>query len=327
MSLTVKASLYSSWSHSQPIETRRFTIDQEVAASFTYLIQKLAQVFSNLEADKIIVAYTDTDGDRVTISTDDELTEALSQFDGTIFRILIKKNDEELRDGAQSRPHHPPWFRHPGYWNRRGPPHFLQDLFNNLQQAAGQQQPPANAEEEKKEKETETEQQTTTPPNKKTPGPYHPGVICDGCSGSIYGKRYKCCECPDYDLCEGCEGKGVHTDHDMYTIDRPAFCGGGGGWRCGGRPGGFWGGHGQLGPFGFNLWSHPGRCGGQGWGGNYCPANGGANGCCPANGGGNECCPSKETSEEQKPTAEDMETTTAEAQPDQDEVEKKPEEQ
>ena len=58
MSLTVKASLYGNWSHPEPIETRRFSIDQEVAASFTYLTQKLAQVFSNLEADKIIVTYT-----------------------------------------------------------------------------------------------------------------------------------------------------------------------------------------------------------------------------------------------------------------------------
>lgn len=36
------------------------------------------------------VIYVDSDGDRVTISTDDELTEALSQFDGSIFRIRLK---------------------------------------------------------------------------------------------------------------------------------------------------------------------------------------------------------------------------------------------
>ena len=38
----------------------------------------------------LINAFIDPDGDRVSISTDDELTEALSQFDGTIFRIAMK---------------------------------------------------------------------------------------------------------------------------------------------------------------------------------------------------------------------------------------------
>lgn len=56
MSLTIKASLYHNWNH-HPIETRRFSIDQEVATSFTYLMQKLAQIFPDVEADKITVAY------------------------------------------------------------------------------------------------------------------------------------------------------------------------------------------------------------------------------------------------------------------------------
>ena len=41
----------------------------------------------------------------------------------------------------------------------------------------------------------------------------HIGVICDGCRGSIIGKRFKCNLCEDYDLCESCCKKNVHTDH------------------------------------------------------------------------------------------------------------------
>ncbi len=49
----------------------------------------------------------------------------------------------------------------------------------------------------------------------------HFGVVCDNCEGSIIGNRYKCSVCPDYDLCEECKGKKVHTEHLMNTITSP----------------------------------------------------------------------------------------------------------
>ncbi|XP_063699946.1 protein ref(2)P [Culicoides brevitarsis] len=48
--------------------------------------------------------------------------------------------------------------------------------------------------------------------------PAHPGVICDGCDNGIYGFRYKCVQCPDYDLCRRCEGKMIHENHMMVRI-------------------------------------------------------------------------------------------------------------
>jgi hypothetical protein len=59
----------------------------------------------------------------------------------------------------------------------------------------------------------------------KPPAPKvrHHGVICDGCQGRIFGIRYKCANCADYDLCETCEAKGgVHNpDHVFLKIVRP----------------------------------------------------------------------------------------------------------
>jgi len=53
----------------------------------------------------------------------------------------------------------------------------------------------------------------------------HAGVICDGCSASpITGIRYKCANCPDYDLCQVCETKsGLHDpSHVFLKMARPA---------------------------------------------------------------------------------------------------------
>lgn len=54
--------------------------------------------------------------------------------------------------------------------------------------------------------------------------PVHQGFICDGCNASpIVGVRYKCANCPNYDLCEVCEAKGnIHdANHVFLKINRP----------------------------------------------------------------------------------------------------------
>jgi len=88
-------------------------------------------------------------------------------------------------------------------------------------------------------------------------GPVHPGVQCDGCELPVVGTRYKCVECPDYDLCQTCEDKGEHTQHVMMKISHPEqrdaifhelFGGFGRGRGCG--PRGRFGGRGRGGHFG-----------------------------------------------------------------------------
>lgn len=60
----------------------------------------------------------------------------------------------------------------------------------------------------------------------------HPGIYCDVCNPpesnclEIYGTRYKCNVCPDYDLCSDCFRAGLSSDshtqeHSMQKIESP----------------------------------------------------------------------------------------------------------
>lgn len=53
---------------------------------------------------------------------------------------------------------------------------------------------------------------------KKAANEVHPNIICDVCDANIQGFRYKCIECPDYDLCSQCEVYGHHPEHCMLRL-------------------------------------------------------------------------------------------------------------
>ncbi|KAF7992587.1 hypothetical protein HCN44_004931 [Aphidius gifuensis] len=59
-------------------------------------------------------------------------------------------------------------------------------------------------------------------PSRGTSGVIHDGVVCDGCEKQIQGFRYKCLQCPDFDLCANCDARGIHEDHCMLRLIAPA---------------------------------------------------------------------------------------------------------
>lgn len=49
----------------------------------------------------------------------------------------------------------------------------------------------------------------------------HPNIICDVCDKNICGFRFKCMQCPDYDLCTDCIAFGYHPEHYMVRMTEP----------------------------------------------------------------------------------------------------------
>ncbi len=58
MSLTIKAFLYERTWLSNPVEIRRFTVDQDVSSSYAYLLEKVVQVFPSVKSENVILAWT-----------------------------------------------------------------------------------------------------------------------------------------------------------------------------------------------------------------------------------------------------------------------------
>ncbi|KAK2829928.1 hypothetical protein FQN49_007120 [Arthroderma sp. PD_2] len=58
---------------------------------------------------------------------------------------------------------------------------------------------------------------------KKDKPVYHPGVQCDNCAQKLYGSRYKCRGCADFDLCCYCfsEAGKIHPGHQFKEIKKP----------------------------------------------------------------------------------------------------------
>jgi len=48
---------------------------------------------------------------------------------------------------------------------------------------------------------------------------HHNGIVCDSCnSDEIYGERYECTKCKDFDLCGNCYRKVIHPQHKMKKV-------------------------------------------------------------------------------------------------------------
>ncbi|KAL3860587.1 hypothetical protein ACJMK2_010687 [Sinanodonta woodiana] len=93
----VKAFLPNSKSRDE--EIRRFTVPADVSSSYEYLCRKISDIFPTLRHGRFTLYWKDSVGDPITISSDEELLEALEYVEDSLFKIYIR--DLEPKDSHE----------------------------------------------------------------------------------------------------------------------------------------------------------------------------------------------------------------------------------
>merc|ERR1712107_836618 len=83
-------------------EARRFTVDKDVSTNFTFLQEKLKDVFPQLKNRTFTITWRDGEGDSVTVASDEELIIALTEMTGPVYKIniFIKDKQDQIPNGV-----------------------------------------------------------------------------------------------------------------------------------------------------------------------------------------------------------------------------------
>jgi hypothetical protein len=199
-----------------------------------YLNRLAVELFTQDELPKEIdFQYKDEEGDLVTISSEKELEEAI-QFFGSqrplrLVIVAVKKKaskesteviletldkfaaeaEKELENAYKFLSPHVKFLHHQVK-------RLLDSGTKRLSQQIASLTPPSKPQEAPK----------PVPHFHPVQGPViHWNVICDGCNQKpLRGPRFKCLDCPNYDLCEKCKetaGPHQHAEHKFSRIEKP----------------------------------------------------------------------------------------------------------
>lgn len=189
--------------------------------------------------------YLDTDGDNLTIASEREFSEILRIHEGDCLKLVVAPVESENNQKPDQLPTHNNVFREFPHHGRRhrGFPHPHQDV-NSM--PTGPHPPPSHGFPHPPPHHGHPHHafphhgmrrqcpRRSMEPRTNAEGKIAHWANCDSCAAkntadtTIYGIRYKCTRCPDYDLCEKCyeveraQPGSVHDrEHGYDKIDRP----------------------------------------------------------------------------------------------------------
>ncbi|XP_065318115.1 uncharacterized protein LOC135926241 isoform X2 [Gordionus sp. m RMFG-2023] len=167
---------------------KRFSLIKENAESFETVKSAIENLTKNLIKS---IKYRDDEGDMITLSSDDEIKEAILLNRDHVMKLYVEGEKVIEINVSQT---------------------YCMDNINSLNQKDNFSDVKLINEKTK----------IKCDYSEKNNEIYHPNIICDGCEGYIYGPRFKCSVCYDYDLCSTCESNGKHTqNHLMLKINKP----------------------------------------------------------------------------------------------------------
>jgi len=210
--------------------------------------QRKVESFLKTGSPTPVYKYLDVDNDWVSFSSEEEFSELLKNFhkDGVKIKVIIgeeKKEEKKEEKTSENRcprtQGHCPRSQGQGQrfqgachrWNKpqceRGQNHQDQwtDLLKMIQDPKNQQQINDTigqftnlGKEFLGEQGFQGLSELFKCPQGNSSEVVHRGVVCDGCEVSpIKGTRYRCNECPDFDLCEPCHTKKSHDSKHTFT--------------------------------------------------------------------------------------------------------------
>lgn len=193
-------------------EIRRVTVDN-FGFSFSQLQELARNLYGNNLPKELTFKYKDDEGDMITVSSEQELQEAIRLAStNQLLRVFIeaKKNDSvPSSDDSFMKVLEKLVLDNPVFKN------IIDNFDIEVKSIPASFAAPFQV---KVDVETPTTRIPVTPVR-----PVH-FAICDACEQTIVGDRFKCKQCPDYDLCEKCEPnkENVHNkDHSYEKMTHP----------------------------------------------------------------------------------------------------------
>mmetsp|Transcript_18933 Transcript_18933/g.26466 ORF Transcript_18933/g.26466 Transcript_18933/m.26466 type:complete len:398 (+) Transcript_18933:138-1331(+) len=218
-------------------EIRRVTAEREL--SFNEVIDLAKTLFRGHLPASIALKYKDDEGDIITVGTQRELEEAYRVSKDKVLRFMITEGKIPVpQESTSSIPSDIIQLLESTLKQVSQTPNgiqmFLSSLLtpplpsNSSPASANTSDNTTNSNNNPPIPSNEPEIKITVdllPPGEveKPTKPLHP-ARCDSCQKQIRGIRYKCKDCPDFDLCEACEPNkaGIHSSqHSFMKIFKP----------------------------------------------------------------------------------------------------------